>query len=329
MDPCDDHSENSKKHVAGSHSATSHSSPPNLQLSTSNLQLSASQLNEVLNFNADPTTPRVIGPDISSPPETPGDVNNSEKGGNISLAKTSSSCSPFTSIDLSPSCPDLEDDEKPQRRKPKWKQAEDIWQCSECGKTYSSSGHLARHKRSHSNLTMYSCPIEGCQARFNRTDNAKSHYQNHLKHLDNPAWLTRPVGAKNPRRTSAATRRRPRRPVAASTSASMSEASISGTPQAISSQSFPENTELPPLVSPIHPRLEPDFFAGMAFYDTLSSPSTTSVETFAASPLLGNFMPVPTNPSQASQQTKPEDFQSDADNAFKSENVQPKLEDPE
>jgi hypothetical protein len=64
------------------------------------------------------------------------------------------------------------------------------WECVECGKTFSSSGHLARHMRSHSGKKMYACPIQNCPARFDRPDGQKSHYERHLKNIDNPLYMT-------------------------------------------------------------------------------------------------------------------------------------------
>lgn len=33
--------------------------------------------------------------------------------------------------------------------------------CPFCGKGYTTSGHLARHRRTHLNINPFSCPVEG------------------------------------------------------------------------------------------------------------------------------------------------------------------------
>ncbi len=48
-----------------------------------------------------------------------------------------------------------------------------------CGKTFTTSGHLARHTRIHTGEKNFLCPQPGCGARFSRQDNAKQHYLTH------------------------------------------------------------------------------------------------------------------------------------------------------
>ncbi|KAJ3193164.1 transcriptional repressor [Irineochytrium annulatum] len=45
--------------------------------------------------------------------------------------------------------------------------------CAEpqCGKSFTTSGHLARHSRIHAGVKPYSCPIGGCTSKFSRQDN--------------------------------------------------------------------------------------------------------------------------------------------------------------
>ncbi|KAK9474493.1 uncharacterized protein V1510DRAFT_360889, partial [Dipodascopsis tothii] len=48
-----------------------------------------------------------------------------------------------------------------------------------CGKSFTTSGHLARHMRVHTGEKNYVCPEEGCEARFSRQDNCMQHYRTH------------------------------------------------------------------------------------------------------------------------------------------------------
>ncbi|KAI5855774.1 hypothetical protein BZA05DRAFT_333293 [Tricharina praecox] len=48
-----------------------------------------------------------------------------------------------------------------------------------CGKSFTTSGHLARHTRIHTGEKNYVCPDAGCAARFSRQDNCMQHYRTH------------------------------------------------------------------------------------------------------------------------------------------------------
>ncbi|PWN19211.1 the first and second Zf-C2h2 domains from Krueppel-like factor 10, partial [Microstroma glucosiphilum] len=44
-----------------------------------------------------------------------------------------------------------------------------------CDKTFSTSGHAARHNRIHTGQKPYRCMFPGCKATFSRQDNALAH----------------------------------------------------------------------------------------------------------------------------------------------------------
>ncbi|CAN6674959.1 hypothetical protein TRVA0_074S00386 [Trichomonascus vanleenenianus] len=48
-----------------------------------------------------------------------------------------------------------------------------------CMRSFTTSGHLARHMRIHTGEKNYVCPQEGCGARFSRQDNCMQHYRTH------------------------------------------------------------------------------------------------------------------------------------------------------
>ncbi|KAI9016041.1 hypothetical protein DFJ74DRAFT_254463 [Hyaloraphidium curvatum] len=52
-----------------------------------------------------------------------------------------------------------------------------------CTKTFTTSGHLARHKRLHGGEKPYKCPLDVCNSRFSRHDNMNQHYRAHARKL--------------------------------------------------------------------------------------------------------------------------------------------------
>ncbi|KAJ3204837.1 hypothetical protein HDU67_009260, partial [Dinochytrium kinnereticum] len=52
-------------------------------------------------------------------------------------------------------------------------------QWANCGKTFSTSGHLSRHARIHLGFKPFECDYPGCDARFSRSDNMRMHRKTH------------------------------------------------------------------------------------------------------------------------------------------------------
>lgn len=66
-----------------------------------------------------------------------------------------------------------------KRPKPSVVHGKKRYPCSHpgCDKTFSTSGHAARHNRIHTGQKPYRCTYEGCKASFSRQDNALAHYR--------------------------------------------------------------------------------------------------------------------------------------------------------
>lgn len=70
-----------------------------------------------------------------------------------------------------------------------------------CGKSFTTSGHLARHARIHAGVKPYKCILDGCPKRFSRQDNMMQHYRAHVIH--NPLISPPPTPlTETPQRTS-------------------------------------------------------------------------------------------------------------------------------
>jgi uncharacterized Zn-finger protein len=48
--------------------------------------------------------------------------------------------------------------------------------CPTCGKAFTTSGHLARHARTHTGERNYKCPFPGCTTACSRQDNLQQQY---------------------------------------------------------------------------------------------------------------------------------------------------------
>lgn len=51
--------------------------------------------------------------------------------------------------------------------------------CKICSRSFTTSGHLARHNRIHTGERKHCCPWPTCDARFARQDNCMQHYKTH------------------------------------------------------------------------------------------------------------------------------------------------------
>ncbi|EPS40465.1 hypothetical protein H072_5692 [Dactylellina haptotyla CBS 200.50] len=91
-----------------------------------------------------------------------------------SCASSISSASPV----LSTKCIEEEEDEDEDSSNPAIKKSVRKYTCH-CGKSFTTSGHLARHTRIHTGEKNYECPQPGCGARFSRQDNCMQHFRTH------------------------------------------------------------------------------------------------------------------------------------------------------
>ncbi|KAK9356836.1 hypothetical protein V1523DRAFT_400673 [Lipomyces doorenjongii] len=95
------------------------------------------------------------GPSISTPPSAATSPRRTSRG-----SKSSPSASPTTAAA-----------DEPARKTRRY--------TCHCGKSFTTSGHLARHMRIHTGEKNYVCPEKGCGARFSRQDNCMQHYRTH------------------------------------------------------------------------------------------------------------------------------------------------------
>lgn len=63
--------------------------------------------------------------------------------------------------------------------------------CKGCGWRFSRSDELARHKRSHSGVKPYGCPV--CTKRFSRSDHLSKHLKVHRRERGNNGQLSTPI----------------------------------------------------------------------------------------------------------------------------------------
>lgn len=80
------------------------------------------------------------------------------------------------------SSPQSQSQPPPQQQPPPQSVTKRKYHCIEsgCTKSFTTSGHLARHNRIHTGEKNFPCLFPGCQSRFSRQDNMMQHYRTHM-----------------------------------------------------------------------------------------------------------------------------------------------------
>ena len=116
-------------------------------------------------------TTHLIPPPFQSPKQSPNDTRDHSPNysSNYSLANS------ITKTQPSPQDPQPSDSNSiPVKLVSSRKYA-----CKTCSRSFTTSGHLARHNRIHTGERKNVCPWPTCEARFARQDNCMQHYKTH------------------------------------------------------------------------------------------------------------------------------------------------------
>ncbi|CDS07960.1 hypothetical protein LRAMOSA01909 [Lichtheimia ramosa] len=78
--------------------------------------------------------------------------------------------------------PSVNNNASPQQQQQQKANSRRKYHCTEpgCNKSFTTSGHLARHNRIHTGEKNFPCLFPGCQSRFSRQDNMMQHYRTHM-----------------------------------------------------------------------------------------------------------------------------------------------------
>ncbi|KAG7663319.1 NRG1 [[Candida] subhashii] len=68
--------------------------------------------------------------------------------------------------------------------------------CKVCSRSFTTSGHLARHNRIHTGERKHVCPWPTCTARFARQDNCMQHYKTHTNGKNKRSKMTTGIKGK-------------------------------------------------------------------------------------------------------------------------------------